>query len=87
MGDSRGGEGSNRQVTTANLVRSLKNDMDDPEEEISQILIRAASPDLYAVQVYRRGDDVPDSFFVRLSEPRSNNPLEPSVNHQPPEEG
>jgi hypothetical protein len=85
VGDIKGGEGRSRQATTADLVRAVRAEAEDDGGVVERILIRAASPVLYAVQVWMRGDRDPEAFFVHLPDEPKASPTEPSVKGGPEE--
>ncbi len=68
MGESRGGEGSGRQVATSDILRALAERQGDDQVHPDRILILRATPLLYAVQIHEVGVEDPEAFFLGFEE-------------------
>lgn len=66
MGESREGEGRSRKATTADIMRYIVDTYPDETTRPDRILIRQATPKLYACQITWRGDKEPEAFFLWL---------------------
>lgn len=63
MGESRGGGGSNRQVTTSDLARRLVRLYTADGRRIKHIHVQHVTGPVYAVEVTILGENTPEAFF------------------------
>lgn len=70
MGESREGEGSDRQITTTDVARTLLHEYNDQGVVVDDLQIQYVTEGLYAVDLRERGANTRERYLVRFDPSR-----------------